>query len=69
MKFLIGVVVVQLMMLGAGVYGAYVVYDSVKSGVPIDLKKHKAELLSKYKPSDHTSEEQHKFEASVKRTD
>lgn len=73
MKFLIVVVFVQLLMLGAGVCGAYVVYDSIKSGKELSISrtvaKHTTVLSPLYKPSEHTSEEQHKFEAAVKRTD
>lgn len=70
MKFFIGVIIAQLLMLAAAVCVAYQLYNVVKEKPPAyRVVGSHTYLMSKYKPSEHASEAQHKFEASVKRTD
>lgn len=73
MKFFITVVFIQLLMISAACYGGYLLITGIKA-VPETEMKHQGKKFTlaiepRFKPSEHESEAQHKFEASVKHTE
>lgn len=74
MKLVYAVAISQILLLGALYGGAHYLYKALSQQIcQIEVTPNRANvkvvIVPKYKPSEHNSEAQHKFEASVKHTE